>query len=247
MCIIHGFSINNKVDVGEISFLSSSNLTATYIFPALCASFLYANHKGQKYNILSLILYAGLVLTELMLWSATSLTGVVLLLAYILFIYNKKYEKYVNCTILHVLAIILLIGFTTGIMQIYFSYIIEEILHKDITMTGRINNWQIGITGFWQHPLLGCGHNAMTIDNSVIQILYRGGLLGLMFFVITYIVGAKRLFNKKENRSIDKFFVILLITILIMSISESWTYFVGFYIILSLIYCSSFIDYRHSK
>jgi O-antigen ligase len=244
MCIIYGFSVNPNVEAGEISFLSSSNMTASYIFPALCSSFLYSNYKRQKYNILALILYIAVVLTVLMIWSATSLTGVIIVMLYIFFIYNNKSEKYVNCKTLHILSIIIIIGFTTGEMQKYFSYIIEDILHKDLTMTGRTTIWKTGIKDFLEHPWLGCGHNVPYIDHGVIQILYRGGLLGFIFLLVTYIIGTKRLFNKNTNRSIDKFFVILLITILIMSISECWFYFFGFYIILSLTYNLPSLDFR---
>jgi hypothetical protein len=246
MCTVWGFSVDPNVEAGEISFLSSSNLTGTYIFPALCSAFLYSNYKEQKYNILAIILYVATVLTELMLWSATSLTGVVLLLSYIFFIYNNNLEKYVNCKTLHIVAIIIIIGFTTGSMQKYFSYIIEDILHKNLTMTGRTDSYGRYIKIFLDYPLLGLGHNAQTMDNGALQILYRSGSFGFISLIMTYIAGTQRLFSKNVQ-SIDKFFIILLITILIMSISESWFYFPGFYIILSLTYNSSFFNFKYLK
>jgi O-antigen ligase len=242
ICIIYGFSINPNIEAGELSFISSSNMTATFIFPALCSAFLYSNYQGQKYNILAIIMYISTVLTVLMLWSATSVIGVILLLTYIFIIHKSKAEKYINCKILHILAIIIIIGFTTGIMQKYFSYIIEDILHKDLTMTGRTKFWITYIKIFLENPLLGKGHNVIIIDNGVIQILYRGGFLGFIFLIHTYMTGTKRLFNENTNRSMEKFFIVVLITILIMSISESWFYFFGFYIILIITYNLPFFN-----
>lgn len=235
MYVTYGFKVNSvTTNDGRMSFLSSDNLTASYIFPALCTALLYANYKGQKYNILSIILYVFLILTVVMLWSATSLVGIIILLVYIFFIYENSLERFIKYKWLLSVSVALIIGFTFLDIPKYFSFIIVDLLKKDITMTGRTYGWMKGINGFIENPLFGAGYNATTIDNGVIQILYCGGIVSMIFLYIMYMTGTKRFFSIEKLGSLDKFFSVSLLIILIMSISESWFHFFGFYVILGL-------------
>lgn len=240
MCQLYGFHINYEdtqnylTGTGTISFLASDNMTASYVFPAIASGFLYSIYKNQKYNIYVIILYFSIILTELMLWSATSLIGVAILYAYILFIYkNKKIERWINNKLFIFGSLFLLFGITFGGLQDLFSYIIVNILQKDLTMTGRTSVWSKGLSGFNNNILLGSGYNVSIIDNGLIQILYMGGIIGLIILCILFRNGTKAIISKNPT-SIDLFFSVILSVIIIMSSAESWSFFFGFYVILSI-------------
>jgi len=218
------------------NILASDNMIATYTFPAICVGFLYSHINNSKYNPISWILYLMVILTVVMLWSATSIVGVTLILVYIILVYkNNKLEGYINTNILILASIMIVIGFTFLGIQELFSFVIVDLLKKDITMTGRTNIWQIGLKGFYTEPILGLGYNVQTIDSGLIQILYRGGIISMTFLVTIFIIATKRIrFN--WNLELDKFFSLIIALVLIMSISESWFFFFGFFVIINFSY-----------
>jgi O-antigen ligase len=237
MYYIHGFkSEESLIEEKAISFISSDNLTASYLFPALCVSFLYSVLHKNKYNYYSMILYVVVLLTAIKIWSATSLVGIVLILAYIFIFYGTQIEKSVKYSYLIMFAVFLIIGLTFFNIQNYFYFLIVDILEKDITMTGRTNIWQIGINGFNESPIIGMGYGAMIIDNGLIQLLFSGGVLGFCIYIMMFLTGTKKIFSSDSNHnSLNRFFSFVLFTTLIMSISESWFYFFGFFVILNLV------------
>jgi O-antigen ligase len=219
------------------NILSSDNLVATYTFPALCSGFMYSYLKDDKYNVWSWILYIMVFATIIILWSATSLVGVLLVVGYIAFVYeNKRFQNIVlSPNTLFILAISVVIGFTFLGVQNLFSFIIVDLLQKDLSLTGRTNIWEIGLRGFNQEPLFGKGFNSMTIDNGLIQILFVGGLLSLLFFLNMFLVATVKI-RLNKGFELDKFISFLLTVVLIMTISESWFFFFGFFVILSIAY-----------
>jgi O-antigen ligase len=226
------------------NILSSDNMSASFTFPALCSGFLYSFIKGNKYNVLSWILYLLVLATIIMLWSATSLVGATLALLYILISGHVSIlKKMINANRLFLIAFLLLLGFTFFGIQEWFSYVIVDILNKNLTMTGRTSVWQIGLKGFSNEPFLGKGFNVMTIDNGLIQILYAGGLFSLIIFVLFFFIATKKL-RQNTRLEIDKFFVIIITTVLLMSICESWYFFFGFFMILALSYNSHAIYFN---
>lgn len=238
-----GFVINIEEKLPEVfkmgvpvSLLSSVNGTASFLFPALVSSVLLFSISNVK-NKWGWLLILNIFVTVLILWSATSLTGVFLIICYILFVYRKKSEKKINTFILAITTIVVSLGITFFNIQYLFSYIIVNILQKDLTMTGRTNVWKIGQKGFESSPLIGCGFDSQTIDNGYIQLLFNSGCIGLIFFsvlMIWILIKCKRY----NNISLTKFMTLCLSIVFLMFTSESWPFFFGIYILFLLAYYS---------
>ena len=130
-------------------------------------------------------------------------------------------------------ALAISLGVTFFNIQHFFSFIIVDILHKDLTMTGRTNVWNIGYKGFFSSPIWGCGISSQTIDNGFVQCLYMAGLIGTLFFIIFISYNIKYLCSS-HDKSIDKFFSVVMGVVLLMFMSESWPQFMGLYVILAL-------------
>ncbi len=255
MVSIFGFTINIEENAAEltrfygetamISLLSSPNMTASTLFPALCSAILLMFLTTKK-NLFAWLLIAEIFVTVLILWSATSLIGVFLIVMYALFIYKTKIENLVKSKLLINAILLLGIGITFFKIQYLFSFIIVDILHKDLTMTGRTDVWNIGFEGFFSSPMLGCGFLSKTIDNGYVQLLYIGGIIGTVAYLGFLFSFIKRLCYKHQGH-LEKFFSFVLAVILLMFIAESWPRFPGLYIILALTINAKKIEYKFSE
>lgn len=132
---------------------------------------------------------------------------------------------------------------------------IVEFLGKDITFSGRTYLWDGIIQQFYNYPLIGHGMQSINYDknffyistapyylefckvshahNSLMTLLYRGGIISVTFYLIIVFEAFKQLKNNVEN----KYTNILLITlgiILIASIFDTMD-FAGLYFILAII------------
>lgn len=238
-----GFVINIEEQLPDVfkmglpvSLLSSVNGTASFLFPALISSgliFILYNIKNKW----GWILILNIFLTVLILWSATSLTGVFLIICYVLLVYRKKIEKRINTFILAITTIAVSLGITFFNIQYLFSYIIINVLHKDLTMTGRTSVWKIGQKGFDSSPIIGCGYGSQTIDNGYIQLLFNSGYIGFIFFSFLMILILSKC-KRYNNNSLTKFMTSCLSIVFLMFASESWPFFSGIYIIFLLVFYS---------
>lgn len=84
-------------------------------------------------------------------------------------------------------------------VQNFFSYIIVELLNKDLTFTGRITVWEKSIDKFLDRPLFGFGDmNQLTeqlilgdvyCHNGFLELAFRGGVIQLVLFIcIVYVL-----------------------------------------------------------
>ena len=242
MISVFGFTINIEENArylfdfyqenAMVSLLSSVNGTASFLFPALCSALLLMFATSKK-NFFAWILIAEIFSTVLILWSATSLVGIFFIVTYVLLIYNTPRERWINPKLYINMVILLGIGITFFKIQYLFSFIIVDILHKDLTMTGRTNVWNIGFEGFFSSPLLGCGFSSKTIDNGYVQLLFIGGIIGTIAYFI-FLQSSLKQFCKKKSLHLEKFFAFVIAIILLMFITESWPQFMGLYILLAL-------------
>ncbi len=242
MISVFGFTINIEENArylfdfyqenAMVWLLSSVNGTASFLFPALCSALLLMFATSKK-NFFAWILIAEIFSTVLILWSATSLVGIFFIVTYVLFIYNTPRERWINPKLYINMVILLGIGITFFKIQYLFSFIIVDILHKDLTMTGRTNVWNIGFEGFFSSPLLGCGFSSKTIDNGYVQLLFIGGIIGTIAYFI-FLQSSLKQFCKKKSLHLEKFFAFVIAIILLMFITESWPQFMGLYILLAL-------------
>ncbi len=242
MISVFGFTINIEENArylfdfyqenAMVSLLSSVNGTASFLFPALCSALLLMFATSKK-NFFAWILIAEIFFTVLILWSATSLVGIFFIVTYVLFIYNTPRERWINSKLYINTVILLGIGITFFKIQYLFSFIIVDILHKDLTMTGRTNVWNIGFEGFFSSPLLGCGFSSKTIDNGYVQLLFIGGIIGTIAYFI-FLQSSLKQFCKKKSLHLEKLFAFVIAIILLMFITESWPQFMGLYILLAL-------------
>ena len=227
--------INNGI-YEHFSFLSSDNATAGYILPAIFLCMLDMDNQPQKKNkssIIKLVLVLALAtLNEIRMWSATALVGIILILIYIFFLRNIRSIK---MKWLFFGSVLLNIGITLFRIQNLFSFVIEKMLNKTLTFTGRTVIWDWALNQFIKNPIFGNGadgNGLYYIDNLIVQLLYRGGIVLLLTFLLFMFLSIKDSGALKNENMLTRDILFMLSTVCIMSIAESWNSFMGFYIII---------------
>ncbi len=135
-------------------------------------------------------------------------------------ILNKKMPGYTLLLIIFFTGFILVVFFN---MQSIFSFIIIEVLKKDLTISSRTNIWKIAIEYISEKPILGYGigtttfmpHYDRNAHNTVLQLCLQCGISGLVVLTNLLICPCKILKNKQNSILVYAVFAFL-----IMSISE---------------------------
>ena len=253
MISVVGFTVNIEEVYGEdslqnmvVCFLSNANLSASFFIPGMLIATLNL-FMSSKYNLISWILLISTFLSGLILWSATSLVGESIILLFsicILFNIEQIFIRYVKPIVLLFLSLFISVGVTFFKIQNLFEFLIVDILHKDLTMTGRTTVWNYGFKAFEKSPIIGLGFgnkSVMTCDNCYAQILGDNGMLGFIAFFMLIYFSYKNLFRGKKTK-VKYLFTLVAALLFLMFIAESWVNFWGLYILLILFYNIESID-----
>ena len=132
----------------------------------------------------------------------------VIFLAYFIVPKNIKMVNFGVAAIVNYIFFLLLIFFN---IQYYFSFIIESLLKKSVTLTGRTILWKRSIEVIAEHFLTGYGveygevmanrlrasASVSTTQNGFLDILYVGGVI--QFFIFICIVLQVFLYTKRKK------------------------------------------------
>ena len=112
--------------------------------------------------------------------------------------------------------------------------IITNILHRDMTLTGRTIIWDITVNKFIDRPIIGHGMIAdldfqamlggitgINAHNTYLMILFNGGIILFIIFIFALLV-VRRQFNDVKIPKWFYVFPILLFTIMVRSQVEGW-------------------------
>lgn len=117
-----------------------------------------------------------------------------------------------NTTVLQSFVVYLCAEFLIVIARIQnlFSYIIVDLLGKDLTFTGRTDVWDKSINRIFDHILIGHGDmDQMTeylilgdvyCHNGFLELLFRGGIIHLMLFIAVIII-----IDKTTKKNLDRY------------------------------------------
>jgi O-antigen ligase len=115
-------------------------------------------------------------------------------------------------------------------IQNLFSFVIVDLLHKDLTFTGRTSAWDSAIIKISNKFLLGYGNMGQEQEsrligdvychNALLEILFRGGIIRLIFFGLIILLISKKTNNYLDNRLFQNL-VFCVCILWIISITES--------------------------
>ena len=154
------------------------------------------------------------VLTYYIRWSVGAMIGCIILLIYFLVFYRKpKCTKWLNIRTFYWGAFILFVLIVVFGIQNHFAFIIEDIFHKSVTLTGRTSIWQKCFDQILQNPLLGIGMMNYEVRFDLIgiyhahctflNVILESGFIGLISYFYLWHLIIKSLLINKENKLIN--------------------------------------------
>ena len=205
--------------------------------------------------------YIKLFLIALITLKLKSSTGIVSVFTFIMlnliFSNNKesKLKKFIlkimNIRNVYIFMLVLYILIVFFQFQNNFSYIIVNVLHKDLDLTDRIFVWLNVIPVIKTHLLFGQGVLNATISrgyigashahNYMLNTLYNGGLVSLVLLSIIWIIAGQKSLKYVNSNGV-RYLKFMAIIFLIMGITESLTVTVLLYPILILISHSDMLE-----
>lgn len=214
-----GFYINSS-GYSNNYFLGYDNNFITYILPGLAVTIANSFRKKQKIDTKSIVLLIISLLTIYKVWSATSVFIITLLVIMMILCKNNKILKKIKLNKMIIFSIIIFFAIVIFRLQNVFSFLIEDILKKDLTFTGRTQIWNCYIELIIERPFLGYGfmdfkeNIALTgaghAHNLILNILFQGGITALLFFSL-FLIHAVNKLCKNSNKGAKLLSIIIFV------------------------------------
>lgn len=228
-------------------FLGYDNCHFPYNFILLFIYSLNYIVPNNKLTFINIVLIALFSASTYITWVAGAVMSISLFLIYIFILRVINFNTLLNINTYIFINAFLFIGFVIFRIQNIFSFIIVNILKKDITFTGRTKIWNAGIYWFLKSPLIGNGVNNVDNErlklvgfehchNYFLQILYRSGILGFLFFIIIIFLVMKKLSYLGASNKYVKFISYSIFCFLILFQVEAYPTLDYFLVIATLAY-----------
>src|SRR5690625_4116845 len=197
-------------------FLGVPNQFAAILIPSVIISVTYSLTRFNKIILSTKLLIAAVFFSFIYFWSATSLVGISLIIIYLLFIHKGLLRYLINHRTITIGILFLFFSVVYFTNLDIFSFIIEDILNKDLTLSTRTRIWEEAKFMIGESPYFGYGPiedgryltfsnlNQRDAHNMVLQILLQSGFLGLSIFVLLIMYMLKQI-SKYKSYSISKF------------------------------------------
>lgn len=188
-------------------FLGADNQFIEWLFPGIIISRLYHHQNKSEYRsiFLTLAIFINLFLKS----SATAIVGVSLFLIMVWFPIIKE--------VITPSRIILTIAFVFMNIVVFRNFnlvsgIVENVLHKDLTFTGRLSIWDNAMRQISNKPILGHGVyldsqmapllgwlGATHCHDHYLQILFIGGAFVFIVFIAIQVMALTGLRRKWDD------------------------------------------------
>ncbi len=214
----------------DIYFLGIDNRWIFTYLPWITFEFMIAINENNKKKAFKYFIFAELTLVYK--WSISAM--ICSLLWIIVFIKANKLNKYAIQT--YFLTLFLNISIVVFKIQNHFKFLLQNILHKSLTLSGRIFLWDKVLRDLETHPFIGWGMQSIEFDknyfftstdykldflaashahNSYMTVLYRYGICGLLLYIMIWILSIKKLKQNRNHPLAKVIFISFLITMLL--------------------------------
>lgn len=209
-------------------FLGYRNVQSLWLLPALALT-LWENYtETDELTHKTKVRLAAILLSIILIKSSTTYVATAVLLGVLIFLVKGSRKHYlwefVNLSTVYIGSIAVSAGLVFFNIQYKFSYLIENVLHKDVDLTDRIYVWEKVLVYIRQRIWTGYGYifdptsraliGASHPHNYALNLLYTGGVVGFVLVSILWlIVGyrTKRMLNDWAVRALFAGALVLLL------------------------------------
>ncbi|MCH5296428.1 MAG: O-antigen ligase family protein [Ruminococcus sp.] len=229
-------------------FLGHKNILSRIMLPIICLALIRAYYCFGKIKLNTIVLLASASLTIILANSTTALIGFAVFALFLFLFHNKTKRLPRFFTLFSALCVTVIIFFALLFFnfQKYFSFLIELILGKDLTLTNRLAVWQMALQKISHKFFEGYGYLSgnQFIEmfgrdtythphNYFLYIFMTGGIVLSVIVFMGYFYANKTLKNSIDT-VYSKIIMFTLIAFLIMGLTEALTSTVFLYPLLIL-------------
>ncbi len=251
----------NELTTPDYYLLARDNASYFWSWPVLVMAWLYYYRYNPKKNMRRIALgYTFLLVASyIYVWSVLAAVACLCVpLVLLLLMHELKKEKkqgkkksaitkLVKLKILWPLGLGFNIILSQGIIIQWFAPIIENVFNKKLTLSGRTLIWEKAYAEIAKSPLIGYGCEPVDVSivkiilnhahNLYLEILYRGGIIGLLLFIIAFILISDKA-DRIKNNVLSKY-LILMVFLFIIGSSVEFAFYRYHYLIILVYLCHS--------
>lgn len=231
----------------SVWLLGTSNFATPFCLFGVFVFWYAFRYKKKKLSLIGIICDLYIVLKGS---AATAILVVVIIVIGYLIIFalsKLNFEVNVNIKLLAIIVAVLFVLIVIGNRTGLFSYIIVNILGKDLTLTKRTLVWKRALDHIYLHPIFGIGiqenpymYRVLGVShchNYYLNIVFNGGIIAGAIWILAVGKAISRS-NRFRLRSINKEINICFFGFLIAFLAESYNnrYLVPFYILMAIVY-----------
>lgn len=210
------YRVGNKFNIGYYHL---------YLCAIFCLIHPYLNQKKHKY---CLLLFLGLmILSSFIAQCSTMIVGALIFMFLSMFISDTIRNRLASAKVVIISVLVFDIGFfflVTWILQYdSIQYIVTNILHRDLTLTGRLPVYLDIQEAFTESPWIGLGYGNSTVvskyftdaydsQNGLVELFIQTGLIGVVVFLSLLYTA----FKTFEKNNIPKLSMVALIYAMIV-------------------------------
>lgn len=224
-------------------FLGYRNPQIRILLPAVSISFICDIIKYNRIKLKSLILLFSALLTVILIKSSTAMIGFTIFI--LIYFIRLKWNIKVKPIWFLLYNIVFFVGIILLRLQNSISFFIVDILHKDLTFTGRTYIWDQAILMFMKNPIFGNGATEFPIGNYfvathphnfMLYLLVKSGLIGFILFAVSAVICAKHLEKFQENK-VAQVLIMEYCAFFSMTVTESMTEAIFFWLVIIMGIC----------
>lgn len=187
-------------------FLGHKNTLIKYLMPGLYSIGLASLIEKSKFSIKWFIYLVVVIATTLIGGSSTSILALsVLGICYFIRVKPWRTIKFVNFYMPLIYNLTFFVFIVVFRIQNKFAYLIENVLGKQVTLTGRTDLWDRILFSIVLRPFNGYGLENLTMiqerleywnvsaHNILADYLYEGGVLCIVVFIMLFLITKKNL------------------------------------------------------
>ena len=209
------YNQSDNFDVKHYYFLGHQNQMGYYSLFALTLGTIRKQiDSADEYSGKRLYLLMAIsIFYCLRVWSVTSIISVGMMI--ILLLYNdfSRHGFRLPVIISFLINIVIFILFVVEQNFGFFSFLIQNVFHRNMTLSSRSFIWQSAFNAFLLEPIWGWGSGYgrelfgfQTAHNRYLNILFTQGITGMLIFIVMILLINQRLQNSK-SRCVNTFFI----------------------------------------
>lgn len=208
-----------------------------YLIPAMATAVIYARYRWGRW-LIRFGVVAVLSLTVYITWAVSGVLGITAFFALFLLYPIRHSGRLFNVATYYIVIAAMFLLFVVFKVQDRFAFLIEDVLGKSLTFSGRTAIWDRAFAWAAQRPVFGYGVTTSAVQevmvgnvfchNVIVQVIMDSGYVGLAVYCAILFTVARPLMKRREH-PVGYTLAAAMFAFLLVLMAESITFPVHFY------------------